>query len=99
MAGGGPSPGYKSNTIDYITIATTGNATDFGDLTAANGQFSASCGGTRGLFNGGYAASPLSIHNVIDYVEILTTGNAIDFGDLSVARNNAGSVTNAHGGL
>jgi hypothetical protein len=23
------------NTIDYVTIASTGNATDFGDLTAA----------------------------------------------------------------
>ena len=97
--GGELQPGAGDGTIDYVTISTLGNAIDFGDLTAANGQFSASCGGTRGLFNGGYAASPLSIHNVIDYVEILTTGNAIDFGDLSVARNNAGSVTNAHGGL
>ena len=27
----------KLNTIDYITISTTGNATDFGDLTAEIG--------------------------------------------------------------
>ena len=35
-AGGTPS---EVNTIDYITMATTGNATDFGDTTSveANG--------------------------------------------------------------
>jgi len=31
---GGTDPGM-SNIIDYITIASTGNATDFGDLTVA----------------------------------------------------------------
>jgi hypothetical protein len=34
FAGGSPAPGY-SNVIDYVTIASTGNATDFGDLIPA----------------------------------------------------------------
>ena len=34
-----------SNTIDYVTIATTGNAIDFGDLTASRGYLG-SCSGT-----------------------------------------------------
>ena len=36
ITGGGQTPS-QINTIDYITIATTGNATDFGDLTWAGG--------------------------------------------------------------
>ena len=36
--GGGyfPSPAATRDTLDYVTIASTGNATDFGNLTAAN---------------------------------------------------------------
>jgi hypothetical protein len=34
FAGGITASGY-TNDIDYVTIATTGNATDFGDLTVA----------------------------------------------------------------
>lgn len=30
-----------NNVIDYITISTTGNATDFGDLTVARYQLAA----------------------------------------------------------
>ncbi len=35
FAGGGQTPSSYQNTMDYITIASTGNATDFGDLTAS----------------------------------------------------------------
>jgi hypothetical protein len=34
LFGGGYNGAYL-NVIDYVTIATTGNATDFGDLTVA----------------------------------------------------------------
>ena len=53
IAGGGndtPSPNTAYNTIDYITIASTGDAQDFGDLTLLrwqifNGTVSDSHGG------------------------------------------------------
>ena len=35
IVGGGGSSG-RTNAIDYFTIASTGNATDFGDLLEAN---------------------------------------------------------------
>ena len=79
---GGGSTGSDSNVIDYVTIASTGNATDFGDLTVARYGLAGCSSTTRGLFAGGY--SPTS--NVIDYVTIASTGNATDFGDLTVAR-------------
>ena len=41
--GGFESPGYR-NEIDYVTIANTGNATDFGDLVMGTNQPSACSG-------------------------------------------------------
>jgi hypothetical protein len=87
FAGGGSSP-LDSNVIDYITLASEGNAIDFGDLTrTAKGIASGTCSSsTRGLFAGGYITTPAGDStNVIDYVQIGTLGNALDFGDLSAS--------------
>ena len=46
--GGGFAP-TVTNTIEYITIATTGNATDFGDLTVSRFQTAALSDGHGGL--------------------------------------------------
>jgi hypothetical protein len=71
--------GAPSNIIQYITISSTGNATDFGDLITATGVPGACASSTRGVFLGG--GSPVNINN-IDYVTIASTGNGQDFGDL-----------------
>ena len=74
--------GYtNSNVIDYVTIATTGNATDFGDLTVGRYYLAGCSSSTRGLFGGGYV-SPASIAD--DDVTLASTGNDTDFGDLTV---------------
>ncbi len=73
------SPNAALNTIDYVTIATTGDATDFGDITVARQALGGASSETRGIFAGGYA-SPTGV-NTMDYVTIATTGNATDFGD------------------
>jgi hypothetical protein len=72
------------DTIDYITFSTTGNATDFGDMTAAQIRLAGCSSVTRGVMGGGQR--PSSSTNVIEYVTIASTGNAQDFGDLTVAR-------------
>ena len=66
------------NIIDYITIATTGNATDFGDMTVNRKAMAAVSSSTRGIWSGGYTPT---YQNVKDYITIATTGNATDFGD------------------
>ena len=84
--------GYTSdetNVIDYITIATLGNASDFGDLTQARMMLGCCTNGTRACFGGGEG----SYFNIIDYVTVLTTANAVDFGDLTVARKGMGGFT------
>ena len=73
----------KENTIDYVTIATTGDATDFGDSTKATGWTGSVSNDTRGVNAGGYPSG--SNTNAIDYITIATTGNASDFGDLTGA--------------
>ena len=83
--------------VDFITIASTGNAEVFGDLTVAR-YGGASCSSTiRAVFAGGWA-SPLS--GVIDYFTIASIGEATSFGDLSVARysmSNCGASDNIRG--
>jgi hypothetical protein len=82
--GGGTQQGgtpQALNVIDYVTIVTTGNTVDFGDLTVGGRYMTACSNGTRGVWGGGYTRT-----NVIDYVTIATTGNASDFGDLTVGR-------------
>ena len=74
--------------IDFVTIASKGNSTTFGDMTFNGGY----CGGisntTRGIIGG--ARQPATVNN-IDMITIASTGNAVHFGDLTVAR--AGSQT------
>jgi hypothetical protein len=95
---GPDAPAYTLyNTIEYVTIASTGNAQDFGDLTGANNYLSGTSNSTRGIFNQGTNPSYV---NTIQYVTIASTGNAQDFGDAinsSFAYNNSGS--DSHGGL
>ena len=81
IAGGNiaPSTSAATNTIDYITITSTGDATNFGDLTQARQQAAGISNSTRAVFAGGYFPSTF---NVIDYVTIATTGDATDYGDL-----------------
>ena len=78
MGGYSYGPNEAKDTIDYITIASTGNAIDFGNLLAAQTYGAGACSPTRALVAGGGSSDT----NVIQFVEIATTGNAVDFGDL-----------------
>ena len=84
FAGGFSGPNPK-NIIDYITISTPGNATDFGDITVARNTLAGCSSGSRGVFGGGVNAST-KFDTTIDYITIASTGNATDFGDLTVGR-------------
>ena len=75
--------GYNNNNtsnIDYVTIDTLGNATDFGDMSVARRAYGATSNKTRGLFFGGYSSS---VSNIIDYITVATPSNATDFGDIA----------------
>ncbi len=87
------------NVIDYITIASDGNATDFGDTTTAGGTHfttGAVSNSTRGVWGG---ASTPAVQDDISYVTISSTGNATDFGNLTSAHYNMSGCSDSHGGL
>ena len=89
-----PNPDTMYNTIDYVTIASAGNATDFGDTTVTGWSAGGARSSTTRAVTGGYATP--SNTNTIDYVTIATTGNATNFGDLNHAGygTGAGNVSN-----
>ena len=87
LSAGGNGPGTSSTVranIDFFTVASTGDGTDFGDL--STGSRSAMCGmgnQTRALFCGGYTPS---VSDTIDAVTFASTGSSFDFGNLTVGR-------------
>ena len=87
-----------SNTMEYITTANAGNATDFGDTTTARGELAACSDYTRGVFAGGYN-NTVGRYDIIDYITIQTTGNATDFGDLISDRYRLGGASNKTRGV
>ena len=75
-----PYPGM--NVLDYVTIATLGNAHDFGDLSVPRSAKPGGSSSTRGIFINGRFSPAGDYYNIIDYVTISSTGNTLDFGDL-----------------
>jgi len=102
---GAPGTRTESRTIDYITTANTGNATDFGDLSYWRDYLTATSDATRTVFAGGEDYGPSGAANVIrnylEYVTTQTAGNVTDFGDLTVARYalNSGVIASLTRGL
>jgi hypothetical protein len=71
-------------TVDYVAVSTTGNATNFGNLITARLNASASGSSTRatyggGFINGGQTAS-------IEYFTIASAGNGTSFGNLTASK-------------
>jgi len=98
-AGGTTSPTAQTNTMQFITMQSLGNATDFGDLNFASRSGCANSNGVRGLMSGGLeffgGGDPSNgDFNNIDFFTIASTGNATDFGDLNPGAFGQGGVTN-----
>jgi len=90
------TPQGNNNTIDYVTISTTGNAQDFGDSVIAGHALSGLSNSTRGIFA---SQTTNLLTNTIQFITISTTGNAQDFGDLTVIREYTGSVSSPTRGV
>lgn len=85
------------NVIQYLTIASTGSSTDFGDLTVGRTQTASCASSTRAVFMGGAAGG--TPQNIMDYITILSTGNAVDFGDLAITMSAFGAGNNSTRGV
>ncbi len=100
---GGVNPASSNaavNTIEYVTISSTGNAADFGDLSYAGGWYPAATSNkVRGVTMGGRDLATSVSYANMDYVTIASTGNGTDFGDLNQTLTTAGAAGDANGGL
>ena len=88
----------RTDTVEYITIGSTGNGTDFGNLSSfryIGGQTSSR---TRALAMGGGDYEGAAV-NIIEYFTIGSTGNATDFGDLTEKKIEFPANSGAHGGV
>ena len=85
--------------IDYVTIAQTGNAVDFGDLILAQFPGASMNNTTRGII--ARQNSPAGPTAIMDTIITRTLGNATDFGDCvsGTGSNVAGGVCNATRGI
>ena len=91
------SGNYKCDTLDFITLSTLGNTTEYGDLTTSRAIACSFSNPTRGILVGG--GSPAS--DDIDYNNIASGGTSVDFGEYSAYSQltAASGCSNAHGGL
>ena len=98
IAGGyTPSSPNLTNRIDFVTIASLGDAIDFGDLTFSASQMNnGMSNNSRGVFV--VTGNPSAVNN-LEFITITTTGNSSDFGDAHQAQNRATSGSDSHGGL
>jgi len=88
FGGGLNNPVYLS-TIDYVNIASTGNAISFGDLSATRRRVGGVSSETRGVFIRGTNSSNTRT-NIMEYITIASGGNAINFGDGGVTGSTIG---------
>ena len=98
FTGGGPD--FAGNDIEYVTIATTGNATNFGDL-QTDRYGNAGCGSTTRAISGGAASYPGTTvySDIMDYITIASTGNGTDFGNMSEALDNCSAASSNTRGI
>ena len=98
FAGGGANTTETDNSVlRYITIASTGNAFDFGDRTVVARLVTGAASQTKAIFAAGLGGGVN--HNILDYVTITTLGDAMDFGDLTQVYHAHSGVSDCHGGL
>ena len=97
------SYGNYNNAIEFITIATTGDSSEFGDLASAGKQLNAGCeSSTRGIILGGYRGTNPSdpdATNNIQFFNFASTGNTTRFGELTQTARNVIAVSNTTRGV
>ena len=87
------------DSIAFVTVASTGNAQDFGSC-ITNRETPAACGNrTRAIWGGGTGPNPYASRDDIDFVTIASTGDALDFGDLTLARYSPSALSNGVRGV
>ena len=89
-----PQGGMVITEIDNTTIASGGQAIQFGTLPTARSHSRSASTNTRAVNGGGNGA----IKNV-DSIEFASGGAAVAFSELNIGRSSPGALSDSHGGL
>jgi len=87
--GGGDGSGVVLDKLQYITLASTGNSTEFGDMSTEKREPMSLSNSTRAIS----AGTTSDYNNTLEYVTIASVGNTTDFGDM----NSSQVVAAGHG--
>ena len=94
----GGNNGNSYTDIEFFTISTLGNASDFGNLAVTRTAAGSCASRTRGIVASGQEPGVVSAD--IDYVTISSTGDATDFGgDVTDSRDFTAGCSSATRGL
>ena len=93
----GGQPTNYTNTIDMVTIASTGNATNFSDSAYQKGQGASCASATRGVTAGGVHNGVTQ--NTIDFFTMSSTANGLDFGDISITSRGVAACSSPTRGI
>ena len=94
MIGGHSHPSYY-DIIDFVNIATLGDAQDFGDATINVSQVEGCASRIRGFSAGSWQSASGPVTDTIQFVTISSTGNGSDFGNLTESSRLHGALSNA----
>ena len=93
----GVSGPAETRTIDYINIASQGNAISFGEaFPQVESRVTGTGNAVRGLFAG---TNDSDSRNIIEYVTFASAGDSIDFGNLSEGRGTMGAAASSTRGI
>ena len=89
MHDGQSASSTSAGVMDYITVGSAGDASDFGDITAPSegNNGGAMSNGTLAFMGLGYDSTDTGRDPDLSYVTIASTGNSTDAGDDLLGRN------------
>ena len=95
------SPYAVTDQIDFVTIASAGNAQDFGSLRTGRYAAMGASNSTRGVIAGGRTSPTptLPATDDMEYITIASAGNGVAFGELIEAERSGAGCSDSHGGL
>ena len=91
-----------TNIMEYITLTTSGEVTDFGDITTgntSNNNNNSASNTIRGVYHIARSTHGGAVLNTLEYITIASTGNGTDFGDLNYVSRDGCGFSDSHGGL
>ena len=97
--GGFPQTTISHNVIEKINLGSTGNASDYGDLTAAYFQSGTTFSKTKAITMGGKVTYGVNTSNNMDQKSFASSSNATNFGQLTTTVRIGGGASNITRGI